>query len=136
MLRYFLYAKKQAPYSLILENMMPVLLHYSFISWKNVSWLWMTSLIFYCLKCCVQSCNQVFCFLNTDGKTNCVWLDTLVKKLFLCALAVCSCCRMDHQRFYICHICKQGKDCKVINKFLCSLGVSLDLECEDRTAAV
>ena len=28
--------------------------------------------------------------------------DSLVKKLFLCALAVCGCCRMDHKRFYIC----------------------------------
>ena len=43
---------------------------------------------------------------------------------------------MDDKRFYICNICKQGEDCKVINKFLCSLGVSLDLECEDGTAAV
>ena len=63
--------------------------------------------LFYCLKSCIQSCDKIFYFLNSNGKTDGIWLDSLIQKLFLCALTVCCSCRMDNKRFYICNICQQ-----------------------------
>ena len=60
-----------------------------------------------CLKCFVKILNDIVNILCTNGKTNCIWFDTLIEKFFFCALAVCCCCRMDNQRFYICNVSKQ-----------------------------
>ena len=58
-------------------------------------------------ECFVKVLNNIVNVLCTDRKTDCVWFDTLIKKLFFCALAVCCCSRMDNKRFNISYIGKQ-----------------------------
>lgn len=81
--------------------------------------------LFHCLECGIHGCNQVFDFLDTDGKADGIGFDALIQKLFFSALAVGGGGRMDHQRFYICHVCQQREDCQVINEFLCGFASPL-----------
>lgn len=60
-----------------------------------------------CLKCFIKILNDIVNILCTNGKTNCIWFDTLIEKFFFCALAVCCCSRMDNKRFNIRYIGKQ-----------------------------
>ena len=90
----------------------------------------------YCFECFVKVLNNIIDIFCTNRKTDCIWFDTLVKKFFFCALAVCCCSRVDNQRFNICYVCKQREQFQVINEVFCFLCITLDLKCEDRTAAV
>ena len=50
-----------------------------------------------CLESFVQILNDIVDVFRSDGKTNRVRFDTLIQKLFFCALAVGGGCRMDNQ---------------------------------------
>ena len=50
-----------------------------------------------CFESFVQILNDIINVFCSDGKTDCVRFDTLIQKLFFCALAVCGGCRMDNQ---------------------------------------
>ena len=41
------------------------------------------SILLYCLKCCVECCNQVVGILDTDGKPDGVGTDALIQEFFL-----------------------------------------------------
>ena len=50
-----------------------------------------------CLESFVQILDDIVDVFRSDGKTNRVRFDTLIQKLFFCALAVGGGCRMDNQ---------------------------------------
>ena len=63
--------------------------------------------LLYCFKSFLQILNNIIDIFCSDGKTNGIWLNTLIQQFFLCALAVCSRSRMNNQRFYIGNICQK-----------------------------
>ena len=80
-----------------------------------------------------EYCIDIF---GTDGKTDGVWFDSLIQQFFLGALAVCSGCRMDNQRFYVGNVSQQGEQLQIVDKIFCFLCVTFDLKCEDRSSAI
>ena len=77
-----------------------------YLSFKSSSLIYFM-VLFYSFKCLIQILDNIIYILCTNGKTNGVRFNSLIQKFLLCALAVCGSCRMDDQRFYICHICKK-----------------------------
>ena len=94
------------------------------------------SFLLNCLKCLIQILDDIVDVLGTDGKTDGVWFDSLIQQFFLGALAVCSGCRMDHQRFYISNVSQQGEQLQIVDEIFCFLCIAFDFEGEDGTAAV
>ena len=74
------------------------------------------SFLLNCLKCLIQILDDIVDVLGTDGKTDGVWFDSLIQQFFLGALAVCSGCRMDHQRFYVGNVSQQGEQLQIVDE--------------------
>ena len=54
--------------------------------------------------------NDTIYVLCANGKTNRIWLDTLVKQLIRRKLGMCGGSRMNYQAFHIRHISQEGED--------------------------
>lgn len=63
--------------------------------------------LFYCFESLLKILNNIINILCSDGQTDRIRFNSLVKQFFFCALAVCRSSRMDHKRFYICYVCQQ-----------------------------
>ena len=50
-----------------------------------------------CFESFIQILDNIIDIFCSDRKTDSIWFDTLIQKLFFCALAVCGGCRMDNQ---------------------------------------
>ena len=87
-------------------------------------------------KCVLKSVDKVLCIFSADRKTDSVGLDTLLLQLFLVELCVCCCCGVDNERLGVSNICQQREDLQVVDELFSLGNAALDLECEDRTAAV
>ena len=67
-------------------------------------------LLFYCIKRFLQIIEDIVDVLGTDGKTDGVWLDSLLQPVPpQCTAHVRGGCRMDDQGFYIGYISQQGE---------------------------
>lgn len=66
--------------------------------------------LFHCGKTLFQVRDDVVDMLCSDGQTNGIFVNASVFQLLRCHLRMSGGCRMDDQRFHICHIGQQGEN--------------------------
>ena len=84
----------------------------------------------------VEIVDDIVDMLRTDGQANCRRRDAGSGKLLLVHLGMRRRSRVNDKGFDIGHICQQAEDLEVVDELLGSLSAALDLERENRDAAV
>lgn len=93
-------------------------------------------ILLYRCKALLKVSDDIIDVLSSDRKSDGALMDILIVELFLRKLGMCCCRRMNYKRLNISYVSKEREDLKCIDE-LVSLGLSsLDIEGEDRTAAV
>ena len=75
--------------------------------------------------------DDVIDMFRADGKTDCIRLNALIFKLFLCKLAVSCSCRVNYKALNISNIGKKRENFEIINKFMRLFNSALDFKGED-----